>query len=65
MTIPAPSEKPCDVNHGPMYSEARIRKAMHEWINNFNTNPADFEPEGPYEPERMADYLIELMTTQK
>lgn len=38
---------------------------MHEWINNFNANPADFEPEGPYEPERMADYFIELLTTQK
>lgn len=65
MTTPTPSEKPCDVNHGPMYSEARIRKAMHEWINNFNANPTDFEPEGPYDADHMADYLIELISNQK
>jgi hypothetical protein len=65
VTISLPSEQPRDINHGTLYSEARIRKAMHEWINNFNAKPADFELEGPYEPERMADYLIELITTQK
>ena len=65
MTIPVPGEKPSDINHGPMYSEAKIRKAMHEWIENFNANPSDFDPDGPYEPERMADYLIELITNQK
>lgn len=65
MTNKVPNECPCDANPGPMYSEARIRKAMHEWINNFNASPDDFEPEGPYDADHMTDYLIELISTQK
>jgi hypothetical protein len=64
MTIPVPSENPCDVNYGPMYSGATIRKAMHEWINNFNANPDDFEIDGLYDADQMTDYLIELITKQ-
>lgn len=65
MTTPVPSECPCDVNYGPMYSEWKIRQAMHEWINNFNANPADFETDGPYDADQMTDYLIELITQQE
>ncbi|EMZ5862017.1 hypothetical protein ABEH95_004441 [Yersinia enterocolitica] len=47
------------------FTEDQIRHAMHEWIAQYNANPDQFEPDGPYDADSQTDYLIGLMTAPK
>lgn len=65
MTNPVPTESPRDINYGKRFSEEQIRKAMHQWINEFKAHPEVFEPEGAYDADQQTDHLIKLMTGQE
>lgn len=65
MTNPVPTESPRDINYGKRFSEEQIRKAMHQWINEFTAHPDAFEIEGLYDADQQTDHLIKLMIGQE